>query len=409
MIGKMHEVSTWRLRSGILTLMLVLSSFGGLARARTIMTHIGFGLTPVKASLRLSSAQEAAKPVAAELRGSGDGSVRLAALESSEDTTIASPVAIPSRKDPSDKFAIYTNTLLGDSPKMIFSDPRREVNHARVSPDHQWVVFTRYNKSNWSGVALETNGYLNTEIIRCRIDGSECATLLPPRSKIVSANAYWTPDGKNILFVSNETPDGTPGIKILNVASNRITPFYEPSDLFVADPHMVGTTVVMPGKSKADPNLSHLYLVNSETKSRRMLTDPKFPNFRKMQPPLGDHDPKLSPDGKEVATMRHVDKDEWHVVVIDVATGVDHDLSAPGAVDGVPEWSSDSRLLIFWSVVRSNMKQTGLYVMRPDGTQRMRVPLPYGFFYTMPAFVPGTGSGPGAGIIYTARIAPNLR
>ena len=140
-----------------------------------------------------------------------------------------------------------------------------------------------------------------------------------------------------------------------------------------------------------------------------MLTDPKFPNFRKMQPPLGDHDPKLSPDGKEVATMRHVDKDEWHVVVIDVATGVDHDLSAPGAVDGVPEWSSDSRLLIFWSVVRSNMKQTGLYVMRPDGTQRMRVPLPYGFFYTMPAFVPGTGSGPGAGIIYTARIAPNLR
>lgn len=29
--------------------------------------------------------------------------------------------------------------------------------------------------------------------------------------------------------------------------------------------------------------------------------------------------------------------------------------------------------------------------MRPDGTERKRVPLPPGYFYIMPAFVPGGG------------------
>jgi hypothetical protein len=241
-------------------------------------------------------------------------------------------------------------------------------------------------------------------MIRCRIDGSECTALLPPRDGIITANAYWTTDGQNILFVSNETPSGRPGIKQLNIANGSISIFYAPTDLIVADPHMANGTVVMPGRSLDEPELSRLYLLDALTKSRRQLTNPKFPDFREMRPPLGDHDPKLSNDATEVAVMRHMAQDDWSIFVVDTATGAEHNLSAPHAVDAVPEWSSDGRRLIFWSVVRRDLKQSGLYTMRPDGSDRRRVALPSGYFYTMPAFIPETGSGPDSRIIYSTRL-----
>ncbi len=127
-----------------------------------------------------------------------------------------------------------------------------------------------------------------------------------------------------------------------------------------------------------------------------------------MEPPLGDHDPKLSPDGRMVAVMRHMAQDDWSIVVVDVATGAEKELSEPHAVDAVPEWSSDGKLLVFWSVVRNNLKASGLYTIRPDGTDRGRVDLPSGFFYQMPAFFPGGGSDSTSKIIYSAKVDPKL-
>jgi len=314
----------------------------------------------------------------------------------------------PPRKDPADKFTIYSSTISGEDRTLIVSDPRREMNHARVSADLKWVVFTRYNRFNKDGEALEVTSYLETEVVLCRIDGSDCDVIIPPRKGIVSANAYWTPSDKGILFVTNDTPSKSAGIKLFDLATRDISIFYLADDVLVADPHMVGQTVVMPGKLKADPYLSRLYLVDATTKSRRQVTDPKFATFKKMEPPLGDHDPKLSPDGRMVAVMRHMAQDDWSIVVVDVATGAEKELSEPHAVDAVPEWSSDGKLLVFWSVVRNNLKASGLYTIRPDGTDRGRVDLPSGFFYQMPAFFPGGGSDSTSKIIYSAKVDPKL-
>ena len=345
-------------------------------------------------------------------RGSGADAV------SGGHTGTGSFVHVDSRRNPNDQFAIYVSNLSGEHPTLVFSDPTREVNHARVSPDRQWVVFARYNSFNWHGVALETNGYARTEVIRCRIDGSDCVSLIPPRRGTVAANAYWTPDGQKLLFVSTETPNRHPAIKLLDPSTGRISTLYCPPDILPTDPHQVGDLIVMPGRALSDPGISRLYLLSLATGSRRTLTDPKFGNFRKIEPPLGDHDPKLSPDGTQVAVMRHMarnegatlprDRDDWSIVVVDLSTGRELSLAKPNTVDAVPEWSSDGRLLIFWSVVRDNLKESGLWTMRPDGSDRRRIPLPHGFFYTMPAFVPGMGSGPDSQIIYSARANPNL-
>jgi Tol biopolymer transport system component len=351
------------------------------------------------------------------LRRSHESGAMANAVDSGQSGT-SSFAHVDSRRDPNDEFAIYINDFSGKHPTLVFSDPAREVNHARVSPDRQWIVFARYNSFNWRGNALETNGYARTEVIRCRIDGSDCASLIPPRRGIVAANAYWTPDGHKLLFVSTGTPNRRTAIKVLEPSTGQISTLYYPLDILPTDPHQVGDLIVMAGRALNDPDISRLYLLSLATGSRRTLTDPKFANFRQIEPPLGDHDPKLSPDGTRVAVMRHMarnedatlprDRDDWSIVVVDLAIGRELNLAKPNTVDAVPEWSSDGRLLIFWSIVRDDLKKSGLCTMQPDGSNRRRIPLPRGFFYTMPAFVPGTGSGPDSQIIYSARANPNL-
>jgi hypothetical protein len=324
-----------------------------------------------------------------------------------------------SRREASDKFAIYSSALAGDGQSLIASDPDREINHAHLSPDRSHVAFTRYNVRNSDGVALETNSYFQTEIMVCDANGNECEVVIPPRPGIVAANASWTPDGWGLLFVTNDTPPRRPGVSLYDLATGRITLFYQPDKINVADPHVVGQMMVSPGVPTSGEKISKLYLINLPSdatqlarssksaapaaKAARVLTSPKYANFTTMDPALGDYDPKLSPDGKKVAVMRHLAQDDWAIVIVDVATGEETNLSGPRPVDAVPEWSSDGKLLIFWHVNRADLKQSGIYTMRPDGSERTRVPLPPGYFYTMPAFVPGGGSDPSSKIIYSAQ------
>jgi Tol biopolymer transport system component len=124
---------------------------------------------------------------------------------------------------------------------------------------------------------------------------------------------------------------------------------------------------------------------------------------------MGDFDPKLSPDGNSVAFMRRRGEDIWHTMVLDLATGEERNLSGKTAVDAMPEWSPDGQRLIFWHVDLSNLKRSGLYTMRKDGTDRQRVPLPRGYFYRMPSYVPRNPKNPeGDLIVFSAKKEPYL-
>ena len=135
------------------------------------------------------------------------------------------------RRNPNDKFAIYVSTLSGNEHTMIVSDPKREISHARVRPDGRRIVFSRFNIFNWRGEALEINGYNETEIVICKLATSDCRVVVAARKRIAAANAYWTPDGKKLLFVSNDTASANPGIKSLDLATGKVTAFYTPDDL----------------------------------------------------------------------------------------------------------------------------------------------------------------------------------
>jgi Tol biopolymer transport system component len=304
-------------------------------------------------------------------------------------------------------FGIYSATLEGHDFQPLLTDPHREINHEHLSPDQRLVEFSIYNHRRWLGLgdAKEIYGYGDTGISLVELGGTGLRELVRARKGVGSVNGSWTPDGKRILFV--EAVSGQSHIALLDIASRQVTFIPTPAGYWPADPHQVGDTIVFTEHRPADPN--YLWLMRADGSSPHQLTHPAFPNENQSEdPPLGDFDPKLSPDGAYVATMRHFGGPHWHIIVIDIGTGAERDLSDPEKADAVPEWSSDGKLLIFWHVDLRDVQQTGIYTMRPDGSARTRVALPHGYFYTDPVFFPGDGSGPNARILVAAELNPHL-
>lgn len=307
-----------------------------------------------------------------------------------------------------DRFGILVSNADGKNVRRILSDPTREINHARVAPDKNWITFTRYNKKGWNGIAKEENNYEESEIMLMRLDGSELQSLVPPRKGKIAANGYWTEDGKAIVYVSNDNAANQGQINRIDIATRRITKVELPGNLWASDPHLVGNQLAISVFNPKEKRMS-TWIHDLASGKARQLTSPVLgPGERAPPMPHGDYDPKISPDGSRVVVMRLMGKDNWHMVVIDLKTGAERDLSSPKAVDGVPEWSSDGRKLIFWHVNLADLKQSGLYTVSPDGRDRQRIPLPRGYFYTMPAFFPGEGSGPESRIIFSAEKNPQL-
>ncbi len=301
-------------------------------------------------------------------------------------------------------FAVLTSTLDGKNIKEIIRDPTREINHAKVSNDHKWIAFMRFNTIGRSGVAMESNGYDNTEIVVCRIDGSELQVLTPAKKGVINGNPYWTSDDKGILYISTDTPDRKPGLFIIDVKTKKKRRLPVPKGCFPTDPHMVGDLLVFPAWTKKFPTRS-IYTMDIDGKNLKRITSPPRGSE-------GENDPKLSLDKSKVAIFRNIKKGEWHLVVVDLKTSEENDLSPPNVVEGVAEWSPDGKLLVFWHFNPEKFKKSKtlaqLYTIRPDGSERRKIDLPPEFWYTHVAFFPGTTSTKDAKIIFSAKKFPSI-
>jgi len=308
------------------------------------------------------------------------------------------------RPDVPKYFVLCTANLDGSNFSEILKDSKRQMSHVRVSSDHKRVTFTRFNKFNEDGIAIEENGYEETEIMLSRLDGTNLQSVVSPDKKYTNANSYWTPDGNELLYVSTNNPqlkEEKPQIYRYNLKSSQRNIVPVPSHLYPFDPHARGDLMVIPAGTKDIPK-NRIWIMNRDGKNARKLS----PAGKK-----GGHefDPKLSPDKSKVAFMRFKKGmspiDGVDIIVVDIKTGTEKILSKPGNknLDAMPEWSSDGKLLIFWHLNFKHINKSGIYTIRPDGTDRRKVPLPEGYYYMMPSFFPGTGSGKDAKIIVAAR------
>ena len=322
-----------------------------------------------------------------------------------------------------DVFSIRTAYLSGENQKIIYTDSYRQATHLRVSPDGQWIMFTRYNdkdpkdglaKENWGG----KNHYDNTEIMLMRSDGSELRSIVPAQKNIISANSNWTEDGKSFVYLSTDNLKKRPELRRVYLNTKMQIQNTEtiqlPDHLIPVDPHLYNGKLVFPAVDVR--NMSRgLWIANADGSNVKKLTVPKDPDSGKLlkHPKSGDNDPRLSPDSSKVTFMRLIDgKELWSIYVIDLSNGKETQLTKQPfdnkRMDAVPEWSGDGNKLIFWTV---DLKQVAFSIttIKPDGTERKTaLHNPYLFFQS-PSFFPNTGSDATSKIAFSVWKVPRWK
>lgn len=308
------------------------------------------------------------------------------------------------------RFGIYTARLDGSAMAPLLTDNDREMTHPRLSPEGTRVALTRYNRKGSDGRATEEQGYEDTEILVVNLDGTGLRTVVASRPGVISANASWTPDGKSLIYVSTDNASKSPEIRRIDLATRKVARMPTPGGLKASDPHWLGSQLVFPVK-RSDADV--LWVMNSDGTRARQVTDPPEKRGLFSSGLYGDFDPRLSPDGTRVAFMRIAGGTTWRILVLDLSTGKESQLTADehirqGVMQWLPAWSGDGRLLLYMHVDRSRPGEVGLYTMTPDGRDRKMVPLPRGYLFGHGTFFPGDGSSPAARIIFTATTNPAL-
>lgn len=312
-------------------------------------------------------------------------------------------------------FGLYTATLDGNNMEPLITSSWQQMTHARVSPDGNWITFTRYNNIGKDGYATENPNnydnpdeqYLDTEIMIMRVDGTDLRSLIPPREERAAANSYWTPDGKGLIYISAPNAMGLPQINhiILNddMEIEMISKIPIPEYIAAVDPHWVGDWVVFPGHDIINETKG-IWRIKYYGEELELLAETPDVPF------VQDNDPKFSPDSSQVAFMRRMKEGFfWHVFVVDVETKVAKDISAGylpenvlAAAEAVPTWSGNGKFLIFDHIIIGLTKSVNeIRTMKPDGTQRKRIPLPEEFTYFHPNIFPYEGSGENSRIIFS--------
>lgn len=311
------------------------------------------------------------------------------------------------RTEPADHFSVWISKIDGSQRKLILSDPKRQISHTRVSPDRKWVVFTTYNNPGKDGFAKEAGNYANTEICLLKLGETEFKTVAGPVPGEVNANASLSSDGKRIIFLSTRSGKGA-YLYWYDMETGLTTQVPTPPSLHkTADPHEVGGKIVFTSQPEQG-GLQGVWLMNRDGSEARQISFPKKSAAASAESlSQGDYDPRMSPDCSRVSILRNVGG-AFHMVVINVASGAETDLTAPvfperkQTAEGVAAWSSDGNLLIFRHIAlpKEGPRGVGIYIMKPNGNERKRIPIAKGEFpHVQPEFFP-EGSGPETRVIY---------
>lgn len=298
--------------------------------------------------------------------------------------------------------------------KVVASNSYQDLTHPRVSPDKQWVAYTTYNDTNTEGCASLDSGYINTEIRATKLDESQSKTILAKTDGNLTSNSYWYGNSYEFTYLS-----GLPGATKIyraqtDAAMNLISgsteitvpatliPPYDPaglsnSQIVYAGLYNSGGLVASIFIQSLDPTDTPVGLSLARDNSGATL-------FFTVPGENNENDPKLSPDGTQVAFMRRASNSGihsfgWRIFVVPVSSplGEVNISSSLGSTlllnDTLPEWVDSNTLVFSFIDVTVAPSTRTIWTMQSDGSGRKQVSLPNGFRYSdVYPFIDGSGN-----------------
>ncbi|GMR18935.1 MAG: hypothetical protein BMS9Abin34_057 [Patescibacteria group bacterium] len=291
----------------------------------------------------------------------------------------------PTQKDWTKKYGVFSIKPDGSDLKLIYQSDS-QLNHLHVSPDSTKILFSEFtNDLNGDGTANEADLF-SAEVGVMNIDGTGRKLLTGPDGNI-DAVPVWSPDGTKILFASSRgTPAGKLNLDlyIMNSAGKSVRKLTATPEVIEADPHWIGKKIAF-ARLVLGENQQAIWMMDSDGRDAKQVTFPSFPNRSKAPFGFGDFDPKISPDGKKIASYRHLDDNlkvaglligNYDLFIINT-DGTERKVltNTPSIAEIMPTWSPDGKKLAFWVLWKKGM---GLRIINADGTGEREVQIDLG-------------------------------
>jgi Tol biopolymer transport system component len=196
----------------------------------------------------------------------------------------------------------------------------------------------------------------NPEIYVADQDGSSPTNLSEHAGQ--DAHPDWSPDGTRILFHSDRAGDFDLWVMNADGSNQERIPIDLPGDQGFAVWSPDGTRIAFHSQ---DAGAADIYVVDADGGGLTRLTETAAFDWR----------PAWSPDGTEIAFMS--DRTGSQEVMAMNADGSElRPLTQDPASNGVPAWSPDGEWIAYASWPGPGV-HPDIYVMRPDGTGRVRL------------------------------------
>lgn len=292
---------------------------------------------------------------------------------------------------------------------VIATNSYQDMTHPRVSPDKNWVAYTTYNVTNSDGCASTDSGYADTEIKATKLDGSMTTTLISATAGVLNSNNYWYGTGYDFTFLS-----GAPGATNIYYAQtddkmNVIagpTQVIIPGTILPYDPQANSMSQSVYVGQYADGSNGNAKSVFMQALDAGAMDTPTALSLARdsngtvlHDNEIFENDPKLSPDGNNVAFMRKISSTNsgtttgfgWRIFVAPTTAQQppsEENISASLGDsqlenDTLPEWVDNSTLVFSnISVVSQTDFSRTIYIMQSDGSNRTQVSLPDGYHYS---------------------------
>lgn len=307
------------------------------------------------------------------------------------------------------KYSLFSADLNGSNVTVIRTSGNQEMTHPRLSNDKNWVSYTAYNDRDSQGCASLSIGYFNTEIRAVKLDGSVDKRVIAPVVGQFNSNNYWLGTTNEMSYLSGPPTAlkiyrASVDVSMNLIAAPRVIPTAASLSV-VLDPqaNLGANKIVFSSIWNNSGNfVKSIFIMNLNDSSNvvglsvgrnragTILTCPDSACANIME-----NDPKISPDGTQVAFMRQapssgVNGFGWHIFVVPIDSPLsEKDISYSYIGSNVlknevlPEWI-DNTTLVFSTIeiVSSSDVTKNVYTMKSDGSQRTKVSLPSGFKYS---------------------------
>lgn len=275
-----------------------------------------------------------------------------------------------------ERFLIVSAKMDGSDYKILLKDPTHNLTHPRVSPNGKHLTFTKYFHKNLNGLCLEDDGYLDTEILMADMDGKISAPIVPHKPGVMAANSSWV-DDNSIIYIYCKPPD-KPQIRRLEIKTGRETVLPTPSDISPSDPHIRGDDFVFGTIDFENKVPNTIWYSKTDGSNARQLSHPPAADKKPDHFNFGDYDPRISPDRSKVVFMRYSGGTYWRIFMIDLKPGA-KEIEIAGGGKGawaVADWTPDGKEIICWHIDPSDLKGSGIWLMKPDGSNKRQIDVP---------------------------------